>query len=105
MINVSLSYQFCTYPLTVKTKGNTNLIHLEVITLQPFAYKLTRCGPQMQPQPFISKHFPILSLFSPIFPVTRDSMIKKNEDHSYREMPKQSFSSLNRVKSILLKWK
>lgn len=75
MINVSLSYQFCTYPLTVKTKGN--LIHLEVITLQPFAYKLTRCGPQMRPQPYISKHFPILSLFSPIFPVTLDSMIKK----------------------------
>lgn len=34
-----------------------------------------------------------------------ESVWWKYEDQSYREMPKQSFSTLNAVKSILLKWK
>lgn len=58
----------------------------------------------MLPPP--SSSFPASLYFLPSFQsLLIESVWWKHEDQSYRETPKQSFSTLNRVKSILLKWK
>lgn len=55
----------------------------------------------VRPPPPTSSHYFFPSFQSPLI----ESVWWRYEDQSYRETPKQSFSTLSRVKSILPKWK